>query len=73
MAGSRLELVFGGTPPEGRMLLIGAGAATDLSPFDPAHVQIVQGFYPDHQALKARGHDVVTEASGAFDGAVIFL
>ncbi|RQP05143.1 MAG: class I SAM-dependent methyltransferase [Paracoccus sp. BP8] len=73
MAGSRLELVFGGTPPEGRWLLIGAGAATDLSPFDAARPQIVQGFYPDHRALQARGHEVVTEPSGAFDGAVVFL
>ncbi|KGJ07867.1 MFS transporter [Paracoccus versutus] len=68
-----MELVFGGTPPEGRMLLIGAGAATDLSSFDPARVQIVQGFYPDHRALKSRGYDVETAASGDFDGAVVFL
>ncbi|QRZ14901.1 class I SAM-dependent methyltransferase [Paracoccus methylovorus] len=73
MAGSRLELIFGGTPPEGRMLLIGAGAATDLGPFDPAQVQIVQGYFPDYQALKARGYDTVTQAEGKFDGAVVFL
>ncbi|RDW12712.1 methyltransferase [Paracoccus thiocyanatus] len=73
MAGSRLDLVFGGATPQGRMLLIGAGAATDLSPFDGASTQIVQGFFPDHQALKARGLDVVTQASGSFDAAVVFL
>jgi 16S rRNA (guanine1207-N2)-methyltransferase len=55
------------------MLLIGAGAATDLSVFDPERVQIVQGFYPDHRALEARGLDVVTEASGDFDAAVVLL
>ena len=42
MAGSRLELVFGGTPPEGRLLLIGADAQSDLNHFDPARTQIVQ-------------------------------
>ncbi|HRM75369.1 MAG TPA: MFS transporter, partial [Paracoccus sp. (in: a-proteobacteria)] len=64
MAGSRLELVFGGTPPEGRLLLVGARAGTDLDHFDPARTQVVQGFYPDHQALRAQGHEVATSASG---------
>jgi len=73
LAGSRLELVFGGAPPAGRILLIGAGAATDLSLFDPARVQVVQGFYPDHRVLKARGIDVVTAPAGDFDAAVVFL
>ncbi|CAM3142755.1 16S rRNA (guanine1207-N2)-methyltransferase [Paracoccus aminovorans] len=73
MAGSRLELVFGGTPPEGRLLLVGAGAGTDLDPFDPAHTQVVQGFFPDHQALTARGFAVATSAAGGFETAVVFL
>ena len=54
-------------------MLIGAGAATDLAPFEPDRLQIVQGFYPDHRALVAQGYEVVTEASGDFDGAVVFL
>lgn len=58
-------------------MLVGAGADADLDAFDPALTQIVQGFFPDHQALKARGFDVVAEApepvSGGFDSAVVFL
>ncbi|WJS85504.1 methyltransferase [Paracoccus sp. TOH] len=73
MAGSRLELVFGGMPPEGRLLLVGAGASTDLEPFDAGRTQILQGFYPDHAALRARGFDVATTATGTFDTAVVFL
>lgn len=73
MAGSRLDTVFGAAPPEGRLLLLGAGAATDLRGFDPARVQIVQGFLPDHRALAAQGFEVVTAPLGAFDAAVVFL
>jgi 16S rRNA (guanine1207-N2)-methyltransferase len=73
LAGSRLEFVFGGEPPEGRVLLLGAGGDTDLSPFDAARTQVVQGFFPDHHALKARGFDVGIAAEGRFDAAVVFL
>lgn len=60
-------------PPGGRVLLHGADASTDLGPFEPAQSQVVQGFYPDHQALKMRGFDVVTAADGRFDTAVAFV
>ncbi|RCW84162.1 class I SAM-dependent methyltransferase [Paracoccus lutimaris] len=73
MAGSRLELVFGGTPPEGRTLLIGADASTDLGVFDAARIAIVQENFADHQALKARGYEVSTQPEGEFDAAVVFL
>ncbi|MBP8932655.1 MAG: class I SAM-dependent methyltransferase [Paracoccus sp.] len=73
MAGSRLELVFGETPPEGRTLLIGADAATDLDMLDAARIAIVQDNFADHQALKARGFEVVTSAAGQFDAAIVFL
>ena len=73
MAGSRLELVFGGVPSGQKMLLIGADAATDLGSFDTGHVQIVQNGFADHQALKARGYEVVTAAAGQFDAAIVFL
>ncbi|MFG6080811.1 methyltransferase [Paracoccus litorisediminis] len=73
MAGSRLELVFGGTPPEGRLLLIGADAQSDLNHFDPARTQIVQRQFPDFAALKGQGFAPVTEAQGEFDAAVVFL
>jgi len=73
LASSRLELVFGGLPPEGHFLLIGAGAQSDLAHFDPARTQIVQRMFPDVEALKAQGFQPVTAAEGAFDGAVVFL
>ncbi|WP_374635180.1 class I SAM-dependent methyltransferase [Paracoccus sp. (in: a-proteobacteria)] len=73
MAGSRLEMVFGGTPPEGRTLLIGADASTDLDMFDAARIAIVQENFADFQALKARGLDVATAVAGEFDAAVVFL
>lgn len=73
MAGSRLELVFGGTPPDGRLLLIGAGRESDLSHFDPARTQIVQRLYPDVAGLGAQGFAPVTAAEGAFDLGVVFL
>lgn len=73
MAGSRLELIFGGVPPQGRLLLIGADAQTDLSHFDPARTQIVQRRFPDFTALQARGFAPVTQADGAFDAAIVFL
>ncbi|MFH5776085.1 methyltransferase [Paracoccus sp. NGMCC 1.201697] len=73
MASSRLELVFGGTPPEGRILLIGAGADSDLVHFDPARTQIVQRMFPDVAALKGQGFQSVTEAEGDFDAGIVFL
>lgn len=66
-------MVFGGTPPEGRTLLIGADASTDLDMFDAARIAIVQENFADFQALKARGLDVATAVAGEFDAAVVFL
>ncbi|AGT08227.1 class I SAM-dependent methyltransferase [Paracoccus aminophilus] len=73
MSGSRIELAFGDQAPQGRILLLGAGREVDLSPFDPAQTQIVQGFFPDVRALEARGFRVVTEAEGEFAEAVVFI
>ena len=44
-------MVFGATPPEGRTLLVGADATTDLDMFDAARSVIVQENFADHQAL----------------------
>lgn len=55
------------------MLFIGANAADDLSPLDPARLTVLQGHFPDHQALSARGIDVRTAAEGAFDAAIVRL
>lgn len=60
-------------PPRQRVLLIGADAGTDLGPFDAADMQIVQGDFADHQALKARDYRVAIAAEGDFDMAIVFL
>ena len=73
MAGSRLALVFGALPPQGRMLLIGADAQCDLTHFAPERTQVVQRHFPDVAALKLQGLDPVLAPEGVFDGAVVFL
>lgn len=49
------------------MLVVGARGADDLAPLDPARTRILQGNFPDHQALTARGYDVAPEVEGRFD------
>ena len=73
MTQSRLDLAFPDGHPGGRVLFIGATAADDLSPLDPAQLTIVQGNFPDHDGLTARGFDVRTEPEGRFDAAVVRL
>ena len=69
----RLDLAFPEGAP-GTVLLIGADARTDLSPFDPARTRIVQRQAADHAALAGRGWTVSTQADGpAADTAVVFL
>ncbi|MFI0394994.1 class I SAM-dependent methyltransferase [Paracoccus jiaweipingae] len=72
MARSRLSQVFD-APPQGQVLLVGPGAAEDLSMFDPARTVIVQTRQPDHQMLAARGFRVVTGDPGPADLAVVFV
>jgi 16S rRNA (guanine1207-N2)-methyltransferase len=65
LAGSRLELVFGGTPPEGaRFDRGGCRDRSGLDLFDAARIAIVRKTFADHQALKARGFEVATAAAG---------
>lgn len=73
MTHSRLELAFPDGPPEGRVLFVGAAAADDLEPLDPARLQILQGNFPDHQGLASRGYDVATETKDRFDTAIVRL
>lgn len=48
-------------PASGRILVLGATAETDLSALPRDRALIVQGMRPDHDALAARGFDVVPE------------
>lgn len=73
MTQSRLDLAFPDGHPGGAVLFVGATAADDLSPLDPQRLTIVQGHFPDHQALTAGGFRVVQTAEGPFDLAIVRL
>ncbi|MBV1903912.1 MAG: class I SAM-dependent methyltransferase, partial [Marinosulfonomonas sp.] len=77
MSGSRLALAFeNGTvtlPPEGQVVVFGPVAGQDLSALPKDRLQLIQGFYPDHQFFSERGYSVVTQAEGASVAAVVFL
>lgn len=72
MAVSRLHMAFDAADQPQSVLLIGPSAQQDLTAFDPARTQVVQGFFPDHQMISGRGFDVVTAPHGRFDAAVVF-
>ncbi len=55
------------------MLFIGATATDDLSALNADQLTIVQGNFPDHRDLTARGFDVQTDAQGRFDAAIVRL
>ncbi|MDO5704614.1 MAG: class I SAM-dependent methyltransferase [Paracoccus sp. (in: a-proteobacteria)] len=57
MTGSRLDIAFP-APPEGRALILNARADAVLDAFDPAQIIVIQGQFPDHRALTARGLEV---------------
>ncbi|WP_410217884.1 methyltransferase [Paracoccus sp. (in: a-proteobacteria)] len=78
MTQSRLDLAFPDGHPGGEVLFVGASAVDDLLPLDPTHLQVIQGHYPDHQALNVRGFRVAPEldvsAKGSrFDTAIVRL
>ncbi|MGP6088538.1 class I SAM-dependent methyltransferase [Antarctobacter jejuensis] len=60
-------------PDTGRVALIGAPADTPLDALDPARVEVVQGFAPDHAAWQQRGVDVATQATGPYAAAIVTL
>ncbi|MEJ6390376.1 class I SAM-dependent methyltransferase [Gymnodinialimonas ulvae] len=56
-------------PPSGPVLVMGARSDADFSAL--GDVTCVQGFAPDFDRLTARGLQVVTEAEGTFDAALV--
>jgi 16S rRNA (guanine1207-N2)-methyltransferase len=75
MSQSRLSLALEGAnlPDAGTIVVIGAKADADLSALPAERVRIVQGFRPDHDALKARGFAVSPVIEGRHAAAVVFL
>lgn len=76
MAHSRISLAVEAGDfeiPEGRIVVFGARADSDLTALPKDRTLIIQPFFPDFQALKARGFDVAYEASGQADMAIVFL
>jgi 16S rRNA (guanine1207-N2)-methyltransferase len=60
-------------PEHGKIAIYGAGADDDLSAFPKDRCEIIQGFKPDHDALIARGFQVVVQATGPYSVAVVKL
>ena len=73
MTATRLSLALGETAPEGRFLVIGARGGDDFAPLDPSRTVILQGSFPDHRALSARGFDVRPQIEDDFDAALVVL
>ncbi|MFD2172479.1 class I SAM-dependent methyltransferase [Rhodobacter lacus] len=76
MSQSRLSLAFDAlavVPPEGRIAAFRATADTDLSALPKARLHVIQGFRPDHDALKARGFEVSPAPEGRYAAAVVFV
>ncbi|MBO9454607.1 class I SAM-dependent methyltransferase [Paracoccus sp. R12_1] len=73
MSGSRFALAFPAGSPEGRVLVVGARADSDLAGLDPSATRIRQGHFPDHRALSAQGWQVSPQVEGEFDTAIVVL
>ncbi len=60
-------------PETGRIALIGAPGDAPLGALDPARLDVVQSFAPDHAAWQRRGVNAVTEAQGRYAVAIVTL
>lgn len=60
-------------PDHGDIAVFRPTAAADLSALPGDRLEIIQGFYPDHQAFLARGFRVAVVADGTYSAAVVFL
>lgn len=77
MKASRLSLILENgaltLPETGQIAVYGVGADDDLSALPKERCEIIQGFKPDHDALVARGFQVVVAAGGPYAVSVVKL
>ncbi|MDO5612078.1 MAG: class I SAM-dependent methyltransferase [Paracoccus sp. (in: a-proteobacteria)] len=72
MTGSRLDIAFPAAP-QGDALILNAPADAALDVFDPARLTVVQGQYPAHQTLAARGFDTRPDLPGDWRGDLVLV
>lgn len=60
-------------PDDGRIALVGAPGDADLVGLDPARVEVIQTFFPDHAAWQQRGITVQTAPEGPFAAVIVTL
>ena len=59
--------------PEGRMVALLPLAGDDLSALPKERLTVVQTHWPDHEAFRAAGYTVATEAQGPYAAALVCL
>ena len=60
-------------PESGRIAVFRPRTEHDISALAKDRVEIIQGFFPDHQAFSARGYACVVAEHGSYCAAVLFL
>jgi len=60
-------------PDSGDIAVFRASAASDLSRLPKDRVQVITGFYPDHQTFSARGFRTAVKADGQYAAAIVIL
>jgi 16S rRNA (guanine1207-N2)-methyltransferase len=60
-------------PESGRIAVFRPRAEHDISALPKDLVEIIQGFFPDHQAFSVRGYACVVAEHGSYGAAVVFV
>jgi len=61
-----IEAGLAALPDSGDIAVFRASAASDLSQLPKDRVQVITGFYPDHQTFSARGFRTAVKADGQY-------
>ncbi|MGR3291642.1 MAG: class I SAM-dependent methyltransferase [Paracoccaceae bacterium] len=60
-------------PADGKIAVFHPTAISDISALPKDQIEIIQGFYPAHQAFLDRGYSVSVSADGNFTSSIVFL